>query len=83
MRYIINESQSQTWITPIATVLSRSQINNNLIIDIKQYIIQDINQIKTSIKSYMLLDEKFLNSYINIQNNNFQPTNFIISKNNI
>ena len=83
LRNIINESQSQTWITPIATDLSRSQINNNLIIDIKQYIIQDINQIKTSIKSYMLLDEKFLNSYINIQNNNLQPTNFIISKNNI
>ena len=83
LRNIINESQSQTWITPIVTDLSKSQINNDLIIDIKQYIIQDINQIKTSIKSYMLLDEKFLNSYIDIQNNNLQPTNFIISKNNI
>jgi len=82
LKNIINESQSQTWITPIATDLSQSQINNNLI-DIKQYIIQDINQIKTSIKSYMLLDEKFLNSYIDIKNNNLQPTNFIISKNNI
>ena len=82
LRYIINESQSQTWITPIAADLSQSQINNNLI-DIKEYIIQDINQIKSPIKSYMLLDEKFLNSYIDIQNNNLQPTNFIISKNNI
>ena len=76
------ESQTQLTIPIIAKELKQKMINNNGLDNISPYILQNINQIPQG-KSYMILDEKFLKSYINIQNSNLKSTNFIISQNNI
>ena len=76
------ESQTQLTIPTIANELKQKMINNNGLDNISPYILQNINQIPQG-KSYMIFDEKFLKSYINIQNSNLKPTNFIISQNNI
>ena len=76
------ESQTPTMIPIIVNELRHKMINNNGLDNISQYILQNINQIPQG-KSYMILDEKFLKSYINIQNSNLKSTNFIISQNNI
>ena len=76
------ESQTPTMIPIIVNELRPKSLNNNGLDNISQYILQNINQIPQG-KSYMILDEKFLKSYINIQNSNLKSTNFIISQNNI
>ena len=76
------ESQTPTMIPIISNELKQKMINNNGLDNISPYILQNINQIPQG-KSYMILDENFLKSNINIQNSNLKPTNFIISQNNI
>ena len=76
------ESQTQLTIPIIANELKQKMINNNGLDNISPYILQNINQIPQG-KSYMILDENFLKSNINIKNSNLKPTNFIISQNNI
>ena len=75
------ESQTPTMIPIIANKLKQKMINNGLE-NISSYILPNINQIPQG-KSYMILDEKFLKSYINNQTYNLKPTNFIISQNKI
>ena len=76
------ESQTPTMIPIISNELKQKMINNNGLDNISPYILQNINQIPQG-KSYMILDENFLKSNINIKNSNLKPTNFIISQNNI
>ena len=76
------ESQTPTMIPIISKELKQKMINNNGLDNISPYILQNINQIPQG-KSYMILDENFLKSNINIKNSNLKPTNFIISQNNI
>ena len=67
------ESQTPTMIPIISNELKQKMINNNGLDNISPYILQNINQIPQG-KSYMILDEKFLKSYINIQNSNLKST---------
>ena len=79
----INENQITSIIPNISAYLSYKQINNIYQEDISKYILNDVSKIETVDKSYILLDEKFMNTYRNISDIMIKPNNFIISKNNI
>ena len=75
-----NEIQIKTNIT---NYLWQNKINNIYPDDVSPYILKDINQIKTLDKSFILLDENFVNTHMNSSNNKIKPNNFIISKSTI
>ena len=78
-----NENQIQSTISNISNYLYNKKINNKYSEDISGHILQDINQIVTIDKNFILLDENFVNTYKNNPNILIKPNNFIISNNSI
>ena len=67
----------------IQTIITSQKLNYNSLNDVTSFILKDINQINSTDKTYILLDDIFLNSFNNNPMNKIEPTNFIISNNTI
>ena len=67
----------------IQRVINSQKLNYNGLNDVTSFILKDINQINSTDKTYILLDDIFLNSFNNNTMNKIEPTNFIISNNTI
>ena len=79
----INENQIQYTVSNISNYLYNKKIYNKYSEDISAHILQDINQIVTIDKNFILLDENFVNTYKNNPNILIKPNNFIITNNSI
>ena len=78
-----NDSQIQSAKLGVTNYLSQKKLNNIYPESVLPSILQDLNKIKNNNTSYILLDENFMNPYINYSINTIRPINFIITNNTI
>jgi len=61
----------------IQTIITSRKLNYNSLNDVTSFILKDINQINSTDKTYILLDDIFLNSFNNNPNIRIEPTTLI------
>ncbi len=81
--YIKDKQINEDMIQTIITSQKLQKLNYNGLNDVTSFILKDINQINSTDKTYILLDDIFLNSFNNNPMNKIAQTNFTISNNTI